>query len=506
VEAASKTQLTLDRNKTKLDASRNNNTTTNRSGPVPKIDAEKKEAPKMSTKLGIPLRWLKPAAKPKRVPPEQKPVIQTGGKLQISDPLNGTTSTATVVAAKAPMVANSIGKKPSSTAVPSSPPHTSNRMVTDSSEGGSTASPRDVPTAAAPGLNKTIAEKVPAAIVTKTKAAQQKEPKVRMVTGSPLNSATHVDSHTYTSCHPKDETAKLTGGRVPCVDSLSDAREGGTRRNGWDSEAGESSDSSDSDTEDDDDDDDDDDELSQWESSFLGPRPSLSSSSVEQTEATDHQRNDVSHKIVEGSVRPKLKIRLSAAKLQLLSNSLLPEGANMNSLPGKLSMFGTNHVERGEDGVDKESEYKLERKATKKKKRKNKMIPLSALQPNRAKFDVEKARIDMEEERRKREEAKPLTSEQIRAILGDDEYGDAGGRHWVRRSVRQPSKALLNSKPVRMLIDKLKMNDRDMVVLKMKKYINDPNAPSAVLDAALNAMEENTNCEALYIQVKLTIY
>jgi len=40
-----------------------------------------------------------------------------------------------------------------------------------------------------------------------------------------------------------------------------------------------------------------------------------------------------------------------------------------------------------------------------------------------------------------------------------------------------------------------------MVVLKMKKYINDPNAPSCVLDAALDAFEENTNCEALYIQV-----
>ena len=63
--------------------------------------------------------------------------------------------------------------------------------------------------------------------------------------------------------------------------------------------------------------------------------------------------------------------------------------------------------------------------------------------------------------------------------------------------------ALLNSKGVRMLVDKLKYNDFDMVVLKMKKYINDPNTPCAVIDAILNAMEENTNCEALYIQVRI---
>mmetsp|Transcript_15637 Transcript_15637/g.25324 ORF Transcript_15637/g.25324 Transcript_15637/m.25324 type:complete len:193 (+) Transcript_15637:115-693(+) len=51
-----------------------------------------------------------------------------------------------------------------------------------------------------------------------------------------------------------------------------------------------------------------------------------------------------------------------------------------------------------------------------------------------------------------------------------------------------------------MLLDKLRLNDPDVVVLKMKKYINDPAAPCAVLDEALNALEENSNCEALYIQ------
>jgi hypothetical protein len=52
------------------------------------------------------------------------------------------------------------------------------------------------------------------------------------------------------------------------------------------------------------------------------------------------------------------------------------------------------------------------------------------------------------------------------------------------------------------LFEKLRMNDTDMVVLKMKKYLNDPNTPSVALDAVLDVLEENTNCEALYIQVR----
>lgn len=39
-----------------------------------------------------------------------------------------------------------------------------------------------------------------------------------------------------------------------------------------------------------------------------------------------------------------------------------------------------------------------------------------------------------------------------------------------------------------------------MVVLKMKKYLNDPDIPSVVMDAALDALEENSNCQSLYIQ------
>lgn len=105
----------------------------------------------------------------------------------------------------------------------------------------------------------------------------------------------------------------------------------------------------------------------------------------------------------------------------------------------------------------------------------------------------------VEDGKRKKEEAKPLTAAEIRAILGED-LNVAPSSHWVRRSSRQPCKAALQTPGVRALIDKLLRNDSDMVVLKMKKYVNDPDTPQVVIDAALDALEENTNCQALYIQ------
>jgi hypothetical protein len=116
---------------------------------------------------------------------------------------------------------------------------------------------------------------------------------------------------------------------------------------------------------------------------------------------------------------------------------------------------------------------------------------------------TEKAGIDAEEEenKRKKQEKRALTADEIRSILGEDSKGCDEATHWVRRSVRQPSKSILNSPQVKALFEKLQSNDTDMVVLKMKKYLNDPNTPSVALDAVLDVLEENTNCEALYIQV-----
>ena len=122
--------------------------------------------------------------------------------------------------------------------------------------------------------------------------------------------------------------------------------------------------------------------------------------------------------------------------------------------------------------------------------------------PKKKKSKSDELEIDSESEdqRRKRESARPLTAEEIRSILAEDNDTNDCSSNWVRRSVRQPSKSVLSSPMVKALLDKLRSNDTDMVVLKMKKYVNDPNTPCIVIDAVLDALEENTNCESLYIQ------
>jgi len=92
-----------------------------------------------------------------------------------------------------------------------------------------------------------------------------------------------------------------------------------------------------------------------------------------------------------------------------------------------------------------------------------------------------------------------LTDAEVRAILGDD-FSAGGGGNYVRRSTRQPSRSVLDHKSLRALISKLENNDRDMAVLKMKKYLPDPDTKPIAIDAVLSALEKNTNCQALYIQ------
>jgi hypothetical protein len=478
--ASKKDPIARSSNKPSMDEAKNASTV--QINVKPEIDPAKKEAPKMSsTKLGIPLRWLQPAVKPKKT---EKSINESAAKPSInSGPRNKDGS---VPPTKSRTVSSANPKKPW-TVSSSSPPHVSNRLVTDSSEGGSTVSLRDAQNAAPATWQMA---KVPAAIVT-TKKSPPNEPKVRNVESPLLNCAVHIVSH-MPSFQPMKDTVNKED--AFCLHSHWDESRSKARRDEWDSDASESSESSsdcNSDREDD---------LNQPGPEWCGVNSVLpSTTSTWQTETTN-QPAEASEEKLRSTAPPKLKIRLSSAKLQLLANSRRPENEKTESSILKSSLSGTRLVEVGDNLTDEKSQDNHDTIA--KKKRKSKIIPLSAIQLNRPAFDAEQARLDMEEERRKREEAKLLTAEQIRAILGEDDSANTDGRHWVRRSVRQPSKALLNSKPVRMLIDKLKMNDREMVVLKMKKYINDPNAPSAVLDAALNAMEENTNCEALYIQVR----
>lgn len=97
---------------------------------------------------------------------------------------------------------------------------------------------------------------------------------------------------------------------------------------------------------------------------------------------------------------------------------------------------------------------------------------------------------------------KTLTEDEVRAILGEDDNvtNSSGGGNYVRRSTRQPSRSVLDSKYLRSLISKLENNEPDVVVLKMKKFLPDPDTKPIAVDAVLSAMEKNTNCEALYIQ------
>jgi len=112
---------------------------------------------------------------------------------------------------------------------------------------------------------------------------------------------------------------------------------------------------------------------------------------------------------------------------------------------------------------------------------------------------------EMERRRQKQEESRALTMKEVNAILQEEEMNSTSGPeayNWVRRSVRQPSLSLLNAPLTKRLLDKLRGNDADMVILKMKKYLPDPATPMAVIDATLDALEDCTNCESLYIQVR----
>jgi len=97
-----------------------------------------------------------------------------------------------------------------------------------------------------------------------------------------------------------------------------------------------------------------------------------------------------------------------------------------------------------------------------------------------------------------------LTSAEVQALLASDDLPPSSSyasSSWVRRSTRQPSRSAISAPHVQALIDKLTINDPDMVVLKLKKYLSDPDTPSLIIDAMLDALERNTNCQALYIQV-----
>jgi hypothetical protein len=112
---------------------------------------------------------------------------------------------------------------------------------------------------------------------------------------------------------------------------------------------------------------------------------------------------------------------------------------------------------------------------------------------------------DEEATKREREGKRPMTTEEVAAILAVKDSSSCDDSQFVRRSMRQPSKAALNSPGVKTLVAMLLNNDPEVKVLKMKKYVQDPATPVVVIDAVLDALAENHNCEALYIQVSFDV-
>lgn len=397
----------------------------------------KVEAPKTSGKLGIPMRWLKPAAKPEKsvAPTPHKSSFLTLSMIAKKTKSTGP-DTITLKGSDGEIQQLGLVKETSKTvptpsiqeiARPSSP---SNRLVTDTSEGGSTISNKESRQQLLDAVIKKEEEKIPFSIVTKPK---KKGKKTVAIARTEADAGKSLTTHVAANLPGIGETSSVVS---PLAERYAEPK-----GEEWDSDA-ESVSQPGSETESDVEDE----ETELWAARLLGKAPLDASFFIQSDTMSGNER------------RLKKEQQVMA---------------------------------------DKE----LEKLQKKKKKDLIKKKASLARSIKRKEFDEEKARKEMEEERRKREEAKPLTAEEIKAILGDDDFSDGDQNNWVRRSVRQPSRALLNSKPVRMLIEMLRVNHPEMKVLKMKKFINDPNAPSAVLDAALNAMEENSNCEALYIQV-----
>jgi hypothetical protein len=271
-----------------------------------------------------------------------------------------------------------------------------------------------------------------------------------------------------------------------------------------DSETSSSSDSSSSSSSDESDTDDE--EVMMWASKMFGVP--FRSQMADPTSHPNSDRGDGEQRKEDSPTKGfKLHIRLPPEKAQPNAAELQTDGNRLTIRKKKklkkLFRESLSGVGKSEQTASVIGTVVVRKKHKKKKKKYKECVVENEVQEEPKELDEEKMRLEREEKRRKKEAAKPLTMSQIRAILGEDGFSGAGGggANWVRRSVRQPSKSLLHSKPLKCLVEQLKSNHQDMVVLKMKKYINDPNVPQVVIDAALDALEENMNCEVLYIQV-----
>jgi hypothetical protein len=392
------------------------------------------------------------------------------------------------------------------------PSKSNHRHATEMAEATPDLATDDSLTSLTDMAHRTSSTSVPAVIVPLKNVAATNPDDVDMLLGSPEH-------------HPDGlETSNIRKQQL---------RKGGTGRQGCFSSSSDEDSSSDSDDESDTDDE----EVMLWASRMFGISPTQPAlARLKATQGREGMTTPTS--VTEGkapSESSKMKIRLSIPKPLTMKNrgpenserkqndhdkAIFVDMPQSNKCEAraeerqseKLKKKKRQNSEPGVDGIANDAAFiqrKAERKKNKKMKKKLRKILTenSRLRPEEDAVTVDEVAMEREmvEERRRREEAKILTAAQIQAILGEDWNG--GGRggsrdsNWVRRSTRQPLASILNSKQMQTFLHKLRTNDPDMVVLKMKKYIADPNVPQVVMNAALEALEENTNCEALYIQV-----
>ena len=69
----------------------------------------------------------------------------------------------------------------------------------------------------------------------------------------------------------------------------------------------------------------------------------------------------------------------------------------------------------------------------------------------------------------------------------------------VRRSVRNPTEGWLQKRDLSKLLEKIKANHEDTVVLKLKDHLHSDISPG-VFDLIVDALQVNTVCQALYAQ------
>lgn len=71
--------------------------------------------------------------------------------------------------------------------------------------------------------------------------------------------------------------------------------------------------------------------------------------------------------------------------------------------------------------------------------------------------------------------------------------------HFVRRSGRDPSIAYLHRTEVQILLNKIRGNDPDTIILKVKNHLRS-DINSLVLEEIISALHGNKVCQALYVQ------